>query len=695
MNDTQAGPDLAAVIAARRAALQKQPPQDDLGKTIAARREALSAPNPSATAGQQFAALVGQGASLGFGKKILGGIDAANKMLPKSWGGESAPLSDFGKNYAATRDRIGGLEDQGIHDHPVAGRAVELAAGALPMMVGGAIEGAYGAGTAALKAGAKVVRPLATRMADAASVGGLFGAASGAGHATGGIDDYAKEVGTGAIIGGAIGAAIPAGGAGSKWAGSKIMDIAGRPEQSRPVFTLAGRPVGRIEGIDDRAATLTRKGLGDAPLTVPPGDKPLAVADIGGIPAQRQLRGLKTAYPAAEVVARDALEPRGAGAVERVINHGLETTGLVSRESGILTEKHLHDLAQTQGNESYGKTFANSPNPITNPEHLQRLNDIANTPAGQIAIKAGERIARNRRDPIGTIDAGGGVPDGYTPEQWADITHTMQERGMPVPNVASGTKQLAPTLKQAHYIKLGFDDLLNGAPEPGSGGSGPHNAAAIRQLKNDWLAVMDEHSPEYGASRKQYADTKQLEDAAALGQKLFRMHPDQFKVELADMPADAQKVARRTGFNALAERVENGPADVDKGLKNIDRQRMRLLFPEDGNGFAQFQEGLKQEAQMHATKQGALSGSNSMDKMADMANMAGVTSPEVLQAVTGRFGPAIRGVAGRALGEKIRGNMERLAAERARLLTAGANGDAGARAEALRRLIAPTDPSAP
>jgi hypothetical protein len=140
---------------------------------------------PSASPDKQFAALVGQGATLGFGSKILGGIDAANKMLPRALGGESAPLSSFGKNYASTRDQINAAAAQGIADHPIAGRATEALGGALTTLP-------------ALAEQAVAKAPLLIRSLRGAGTGAAIGAASGAGHATGGVSDYAKQIGQGA-----------------------------------------------------------------------------------------------------------------------------------------------------------------------------------------------------------------------------------------------------------------------------------------------------------------------------------------------------------------------------------------------------------------------------------------------------------------------------------------------------------------
>lgn len=454
----------------------------------------------------------------------------------------------------------------------------------------------------------------------------------------------------------------------ASFVGGKAVDVAGRPTEN----------VGPIEGVNERAARLNTDAMKGVEIPFM-STKPLAPVDLGGVPAQRLARGLKTSSPAAETVFRDALQPRAEGAVDRVIQHGLETTGLTSRENGLGV---VDDMIAQRGQEAagrYPKTFAKYPNPIDDPE----FDAVAKTPAGQQALKRGMTIAKNRGENMAEVDLGGGTPLGYSPEQWQHITETMKARGLPVPDVPGGETRIAPTLQQAHYIKLGFDDMLNSAPEPGSGGSGPNNAAAIRGLKNRWLAAMDKASPEYASDRKTYADQSDLVRGAELGRNLFKMHPQEAAKALAELPQAAQDVARRTGFDALSERIENGPTDVDKGLKVRDRQRMRLLFPDD-ESFEKFREGLKQEAQMHATNQGVLSGSVTADKLSDMADLAGVTLPDVLHAASGRVMPLLSKVARKVTVGKA--SVDAVNAERARLLVAGAGGSAADRVIALRKM---------
>lgn len=669
--------DLTALIAERRAALMKETdaPPGDMAALIAERRAALAGESKSPL-GERVIRNIGGAIQQTVAHPIdtaRGIIEAPVKSLINAMApgvGEarhSAALSKGGNSSGRPIDTTTYDAEHGgvTGKERLAGAAQTITNIALPGIAGG-VAGKLGGGTLAKAAGL-------------ASAGG----ASGAAYTP---DDPIAGGMAGAIMAPALAAAGKGVGKLAGKAGSSIVDFAGRPMESQPAIQAGPVKVGRIEGIADRAARLNAQGLerpGFFSAVKPdfaPNDKPLAPVDMH-ISAQRMARGLKTSSAGAEHEMRSALEPRAEGAVDRVISHGLETTGLKTRASGLQTVDDLIAQRAQHGTENFQPVFEQHQAPVDAPA----FRDILQTPAGKQALKRGMTIAANRGEKVNSTPLGGGVPDGYTPEQWERITTTMRERGMPVPEVPTGETVVTPTLKQAHYIKLGFDDMLNSAPEPGSGGSGPNNAAAIRTLKNRWLAAMDVAAPEYGKARKVFADESDLIRAGETGRALFKMHPDEAAKAFKEMSAAERDVARRTGFDALAERVENGPENVGKGIKVRDQKRMRLLFPDD-QSFAAFQEGLKQEAQMHATKQGVLSGSNTADKLADMAGMAGVTLPEVLHAATGRIMPLVHGVAGRTIRAMGNASSERVNVERAKLLTAGASGNAGERALALKKM---------
>lgn len=471
--------------------------------------------------------------------------------------------------------------------------------------------------------------------------------------------------------------------------GDALLDATGkRPETTTPALTIRGQPIGSIEGVQERAARLNDQKLGiEMPLL--PSDKPLARVDQG-IDAQRLARGLKTASPAAETVLRDALHPRADQAVERVIGQAKELTG-IKQGDAYTTHENLKATTTAEGDAAYGKVWNSGAG-----QSLIDLADEMATPAGQNAWARAKRMMANDgiRPSIKTIELAG--------EDSPELTK-MLELGVPREKavVALGDKAMTtptrtvevPTLQQAHYFKLALDDMKQPGfnAGPGEGGLGYNEAKSIHGVQKRALTKMDAASPDYATARAQYADNKSIEKASTFGQEHWTRDPVESKALMDEMTPSEQAIYRDQAFDKWATRVENGPENVGKAqAKSLNAKRLRLLFPDDAK-FEQFKEGLKQEAQMHATTQGVLGGSNTADKLADMAGMAGVSLPDVFRAARGNPLPLIA-KAGHAVARKAGAkSFDRLAAERARQLVAGANGDQAARLaeiirmEALRR----------
>jgi hypothetical protein len=660
--------DLDALIAARRKAVAS-PPADDIDALIAARRKAVEA--PAEKPGLLDRVIGGVGGAIT--QAVTHPIDTAESLIvaPIKSAFDAVVTPEVGEARHDPRLSKGGNSsgrpiDQTPYDreHGAISRGERNAAG-VQTVVNAALPGVAGA-----------VGKFASPVVGTAVAGALGGAAYTP-------DDPVAGALTGAIVAplahGAV-KGVKGLSSGVEHVGGAVIDMAGkRPETTTPALTIRGQPIGSIEGVQERSARLNAEKL--PAIQRPATDKPLAPVDLGGIPAQRLARGLKTSSPAAESVLRDALHPRAEGAVDRVIQHGLETTGLASRESGLQVVDDLIAQRAEHGRENFQPVFQSHPEPIQSPE----FTEILKTPAGQQALKRGLTIAANRGEKIGRVTemVDAPAPEGVSPADWEHIKQLAQQRGVTIPQV-EGPSHLTPTLQQAHFIKLGFDDMLQSAPEPGSGGSGPNNAAAIRRLKSRWLTAMDDAAPEYGDARKQFADESDLIRAAELGRTLFKLHPDEAAKAFREMSEAERTVARRAGFDALSERIENGPVDVERGVsKPRDQKRMRLLFPDDAS-FQRFQDGLKHEAQMYATNQSVLGGSITTDKLADVASMAGVALPAIFDAAQGRWGKlAVK--AGRAVMSKA-GNAtaDRVAAERARQLVKGANPAGERLAEIIR-----------
>lgn len=688
--------DLDALIAARRKAVsqsgnidlnqpaghQTQPDTtDDIDKLIASRRAAVEGDKPG------LVDRVMSGVGNAISQAVTHPIDTAESLIVAPV--KSAIDAVLTPEEGDARPNAALSKGGNSSGRPIERGTYDAEHGAQPKG-GRNIAGIQTVVNASLPGVAGVVGKRLGATAAAATVGAMGGAAYSP-------DDPVAGALTGAVLGGAAHGAVKgvkAIGSGVEHVGGAVIDMAGtRPETTTPALTIRGQPIGSIEGVQERAARLNDQKLG-IEMPVLPSGKPLARVDQG-VQAQRLARGLKTSSPAAETVLRDALYPRADQAVERVIGQAKELTG-IKQGDAYTTHENLKATTQAEGDAAFGKVW--------NSGAGQSLIDMADemaTPAGQNAWSRAKRMMANDgiRPTIKTIELAG--------EDSPELTK-MLELGVPRDKavVALGDKAMTtptrtvevPTLHQAHYFKLALDDMKQPGfnTGPGEGGLGYNEAKSIHGVQKRALAKMDAASPDYADARSQFADNKSIEKASTLGQDHWSRDPVESKALMDEMTPSEQKIYRDQAFDKWATRVENGPENVGKAqAKSLNAKRLRLLFPDDAK-FAQFQEGLKHEAQMHATTQGVLGGSNTADKLADMAGMAGVTLPAIFDAVQGRWGKlAVK--AGRAVMSKA-GNssksFDQLAAERAKQLVAGANPDgerlaAIIRMEALKRASGP------
>lgn len=585
-------------------------------------------------------------------------------------------------------DTIGGMAMSALHDLGTASDAMDAGMG---QPSGLTPETAKRVPGALMRTAVNVALPSvaggATKLAAKAGAGELLSELTGA-SAAGGVggaaytpeDPVAGGI-AGALLGPAFGGTAKGVSRVAGKLGSAAVDIAGRPTESRPVIQAGPVKVGNIEGVNDRAARLNGQGLDragfftDVKPDFVPNDKPLAPVDQH-IGAQRIARGLKASSPAAEAVMRGTLEPRAEGAVERVISQAKDLTG-IKRQNAFETTQQLQDRLNSESDANYGKVWAaeEGRGPVEHPD----LAGVLNRPAVKQALPIASEMQANE----GIVKPSAGRPPNIPDDQWALLKQAMERQGITPPSDGPGL-----TLQDLHSAKLAIDDMKRAGIErgPGAGGVGYNRSKSMGAAQKALLNVMDAWSPDYGKARATTADIHTLARAAEDGQGHWTRDPAESAAMLKEMTPDAQALYKSTAFDKWAERVENGPENVGKAQsKPLNQKRLRALFPDDAS-FTKFQQGLRDEATMHATKQGVLGGSNTADKLADMANDAGITLPEAMAAATGHFLPLLKGVAARGARTLSNASNERVSAERARLLTAGAGGDATAREGAIRKM---------
>lgn len=633
-----------------------------------------NAPHPKLGNAAGMLSGAAQGATFGFADEALGAIDAANKMLPKALGGQDAPLSDFGKNYRQTRDMIRASDTEYAHDNPLKYGGAALAGG---------LASSLGAGGAkALASAPSFLGKLGTSLEQGAVAGGL----SGFGSAEGSPTEQADQAVRGAMLGAPVGMLATALGAGAGKLGSAALNKLNlRPEAP---ITVAGKTL-PVNTVEQEAAEQVNKALAaggktadDAAQSAAQSTKPQTLMEIGGQPVARLARTARAASPQAGAAIDQTLEQRTAGAPDRAIQDALETSGLQKRSSAFQTTKQLIKSRADEAKTAYGAAFQDQ-TPISDP----RIQQILDTPAGQQAWKRAQRMMANDRVAVPSVTLDPPPPAGIKPEDWANMLRLAKERGVPIPG---GPQQQAPTLQQLHYLKLALDDLKQPGLDrgEGAGGLGYNEGRSIKGVQSDLLNVMDERSPAYAQARQQYAEKSALKNANELGQKLFSMKPEEAADEYNNLGSNAEKeVFRRAGMDALADRLENGPLDVEKGVsKPRDLRRIRLLFPDD-NSFQQFRDRIAQEAQQVDTHQFVSKGSQTADKLMDLADMLDV-SPAALKLAKGNPSGAMMDLAKKVAGLREKAYGSKLGNAIQPFVTAGGNGDQNALRDAIEKLRA-------
>jgi len=243
------------------------------------------------------------GALMGFGDEVFGGLSAAGQslrnLLPKALDNLGLPGrndKDFAQNYQAFRDESRGATDQFKTERPVFATATSLAAGAPAM--------ALAPGGAPAKA-SKVMGPLAQALT-AGRTGAGFGAVTGAGEST--ADDLAgvlADTGKSAAVSGALGVA----GQGAVNALGAVGKNVAQRVAERPAYDEA-----RI-----RLAELLTK---DAPKV--------------GVPASRVAARMETLGPQAKIV-----DATAAGSNAR---QTLDTLATLPGEAKAAVEKEIRNL---------------------------------------------------------------------------------------------------------------------------------------------------------------------------------------------------------------------------------------------------------------------------------------------------------------------------------------------------------------
>lgn len=572
-----------------------------------------------------------QGATFGFSDEIAGGL--------RSLGGEK--YSD-----AVAKERAGLAKFR--EEHPVRNFVDELAGGVASTAAAGP----------ALSGATKL-----SRIARSAGAGAAAGAASGAGTAEGGLAERAKGAVRGGVVGGVTGGVVGT-------AGEGVRATVGRgaltPEASADAM-IVNRLAKDKQTIPQ--AVQFAKGVSD--------DKPFTVLDVGGKNVNRLARAVRTQPSRGSAELDAALTGRAAGTEDRTINDVIQTTGLGARQNAFKKAEDLIAQQKAAAGPAYEKAYGHGE--VQDPETITQINSLIRLPVFAKAWKRGQALVELEHGPQSI------APAGISPQRWAELQAQGLDKFIPGAKTASAN----PTVQQIDAWKKGLDAVI----ESGAGSSNAlsrSEARLYRQKLNGVLDRVDAEVPDYKAARAGFASDARAREAFDAGRDLFKTHPDEASLSIADMSPSEQELFRHGGLAALGDRIEGrapnrNPASLAE--KTLDQKRLRLMFPDDAS-FQTFQKKLGEEAQMHSTRVGLQGGSQTADKLAELADMAGVSVEAIAHAVTGHPMSAVRSLArttvARQLQARLAGVNEAKADALATRMTAGTG--AGGQADLVSML---------
>jgi hypothetical protein len=628
------------------------PPASTANRFRTAPSPSTPAAAPSHSATDAAALGLSQGLTLGFGDELEAGFDSLVDRLHGKKGTYDERLRESRGLTRAAREA-----------HPVAAGAGEVA-------------GAIGSG---LLGG--VARPGAG-LARAMLEGAAYGGASGAGNAEGDLSDRAKGAAVGAGVGAVAVPLIGAAGRVLKRAGGAALDVTGlRPLGNAATSTAAGpirttlrgaiSHVPGVETAEERAIGKVAQNLerdGESvtslrgKLAARHSEKPETVMDLAGDNTRMMGNAVRSQPgPGSQRISR-ALAERQTGAEERAIGDAVETSGVGSRTNAHATAEQLVDDRAKEAQELYSQAFAHGA--VDNP----KINELLKLPYFAPAWKQALKLAEAERHQLPSVFKVVKQPSALLDDSGAPMMRDALEA------------TAVPDVKTLHYLKLGLDDVVEAGKRAPleRGGFSPTEAAGVQKILNEYLGELDRAVPAYKTARNAYAGRTRLMEALEHGRNLFKTHPDQIGLVTKDMTDSERELFRKGGVEALADRLESirpGHDVTAPTQRTLDQRRLRHLFP-DADAFSRFKEQLEREAGMLRTNRQVTGGSNTVNKAAALADLAGVDLADMVgSAATGNGAGVVRSLGRKALqssvARNLTGNTEAVADAASRRLTAG------------------------
>jgi hypothetical protein len=455
--------------------------------------------------------------------------------------------------------------------------------------------------------------------ARAALVGGSTGALSGVGQAKT-LGDIPQSVLENAAMGAAFSAPIAKGieygGRGASIAKQKFLEKYGPGIE---VFDDASGQFIRVPEIpltaaDRRAAEILTEAAGEQGPQRAVGLT--ALANRQGVPIR-----LGTSNPELTALA-DKVATKASSGQEGLVKNIIESrTGTADRVS-----------AQAEAALPGSKDYFDEEQAITD-----RLRAIGNTEY-QRAYAVGEVS-----DP--TIAAIINNPSPVIRSIWQSTKNLAQLKGSdlrmgmePVLDAGGNLVGLAPTanaipdVEALDLFKRALDDRIEKGFR-GTSAEGKSEAAALKDIRNEMVARLDELVPAYRAARTKYAGDLEVRDAMRYGLDVFsrKVRPAEFQKTIAKM-SDAEKEAVKTGGLEAVFRTLEGASggDLAKKLAGTPEKLQKLktlMGPQEAKFFERV---MQKESQLYqrtskitggSPTAGRLEGLDALDNMIQNGNM--------------------------------------------------------------------------
>lgn len=433
-----------------------------------------------------------QGVSFGLGDEAVAGLVASARKAA----GDERPFSDIYNDVATNeRDQIETYRKQ----KPV---QAFLSEGAGALLTGGAA----GARLLGAKGIARLPKWLST-----AGIGALEGGVYGAGAAKPG--ERLKEGAKTAAIAGVLTPPLAAVGA----VAANLLGDLGKYVAKR----LAATPASDAVRIIREAATnagLKAEDIVKRYQRLGP-DGLLLDTDEN---FRSLMRALSDRFGPAKREARDLLEERQLGQVNRLVDHIEDASGL-SADDYVDSMKQLAQKRAATAKPFYDSAFAEA-------HPSDEMLALAERPGMKTALARAKRLAADEGDP--TTDL---------------------------------------SFKAFHYAKMALDGKIGKAGRDGDKTA----ATSLRKLKNALLHEMDDVSPDYKAGRDLYAGDSALLEAADTGRKFYSLSMDEFTDAVSGLSQSEREMFKRGAVKAIVDKLGDSNLTYDNAKKLISTHALQ------------------------------------------------------------------------------------------------------------------------